>query len=219
MSRMNKTASGDPVKRRGLMLVLSSPSGAGKTTISRKLMEREAQLTMSVSVTTRKKRPGEVEGRDYFFVDPTEFSLMVNRQELLEHAKVFGNYYGTPREPVEKALSAGCDVLFDIDWQGAQQLKQTARDDVASVFILPPSTEELDRRLHLRAEDPEPVVAERMSKAPSEMSHWAEYDYIIINRDVEESVAHVQAVLRAERLRRARQVGLADFVKRLIQGQ
>ena len=208
-----------PIKRRGLMLVLSSPSGAGKTTIARKLMERDANLIMSVSVTTRTKRPGEVEGRDYRFVDPTEFNLMVNRQELLEHAKVFGNYYGTPRAPVEKALAAGHDVLFDIDWQGAQQLKQTARDDVASVFILPPSTDELDRRLHQRAQDPEAVVAARMARAPDEMSHWAEYDYIIINRDVGESVARVEAVLLAERLRRARQIGLADFVKRLTQGQ
>jgi guanylate kinase len=162
-----------PVQRRGLMLVLSSPSGAGKTTIARKLMERDANLAMSVSVTTRTKRPGEVEGRDYRFIDPTEFNLMVNRQELLEHAKVFGNYYGTPRAPVEEALAAGRDVLFDIDWQGAQQLKQRARDDVASVFILPPSTVELDKRLHRRAQDPEAVVAQRMAKAPDEMSHWA----------------------------------------------
>jgi guanylate kinase len=208
-----------PVQRRGLMLVLSSPSGAGKTTIARKLMDRDANLAMSVSVTTRTKRPGEVEGRDYRFIDPTEFNLMVNRQELLEHAKVFGNYYGTPRAPVEEALAAGRDVLFDIDWQGAQQLKQTARDDVASVFILPPSTVELDKRLHRRAQDPEAVVAQRMAKAPDEMSHWAEYDYIIINRNVGESVAQVEAVLMAERLRRARQIGLADFVKRLTQGQ
>jgi guanylate kinase len=208
-----------PIKRRGLMLVLSSPSGAGKTTISRKLMERDSNLTMSVSVTTRAKRPGEVEGRDYRFVDLTEFNLMVNRQELLEHAKVFGNYYGTPRAPVEKALASGRDVLFDIDWQGAQKLKESAGEDVASVFILPPSTDELDRRLHSRAQDPESVVAARMARAPDEMSHWAEYDYIIINRDVAESVAEVEAILLAERLRRARQIGLADFVKRLTQGQ
>ena len=208
-----------PIKRRGLMLVLSSPSGAGKTTIARRVMERDANLIMSVSVTTRTKRPGEVEGRDYRFVDPTEFNLMVNRQELLEHAKVFGNYYGTPRVPVEQALADGRDVLFDIDWQGAQKLKESAGDDVASVFILPPSTDELDRRLHRRAQDPEAVVAARMARAPDEMSHWAEYDYIIINRDIDESVAQVEAVLLAERLRRARQIGLADFVKRLTQGQ
>lgn len=208
-----------PIRRRGLMLVLSSPSGAGKTTISRRLLEVEPNLTMSVSVTTRPKRPGEVEGRDYFFVDPTEFNLMVNRQELLEHAKVFGHYYGTPRAAVEEALSAGRDVLFDIDWQGAQQLKQTAGDDLASVFILPPSTAELNRRLHRRAQDPESVVAARMAKAPDEMSHWAEYDYIVINRDIGESVAQVQAVLMAERLRRTRQIGLTDFVRRLMQGQ
>jgi guanylate kinase len=211
--------SDSPIRRRGLMLVLSSPSGAGKTTISRRLLQVEPNLAMSVSVTTRPKRPGEVEGRDYFFADPTEFNLMVNRQELLEHAKVFGHYYGTPRDPVEKALESGRDVLFDIDWQGAQQLKQSARDDLASVFILPPSTAELDRRLHSRAQDPEAVVAARMAKAPDEMSHWAEYDYIIINRDIDESVAQVQAVLMAERLRRARQIGLPDFVRRLIQGQ
>lgn len=207
------------IARRGLLLVLSSPSGAGKTTISRQLLERDSNLTMSVSVTTRPKRPGEVAGRDYHFVDPTEFNLMVNRQELLEHAKVFGHYYGTPRGPVEGAIDGGLDVIFDIDWQGAQQLSQNARDDLVSVFILPPSSEELDRRLHSRAQDPEEVVAARMAKAPDEMSHWAEYDFIIVNRDIEESVAQVEAIVTAERLRRRRQVGLTDFVKRLQDGQ
>jgi len=206
------------ILRRGLMLVLSSPSGAGKTTISRKLLEREANLSMSISATTRPKRPGEVSGRDYFFVDPTEFNLMVNRRELLEHAKVFGNYYGTPRGPVEEALDEGRDVLFDIDWQGTQQLAQNARDDLVSVFILPPSTEELQRRLERRARDPAEVVAQRMAKAPDEMSHWAEYDYIILNNDIEESVAAVQSILAAERLKRERQVGLTEFVKALREG-
>ncbi len=207
------------IARRGLLLVLSSPSGAGKTTISRSLLERDAKLSMSVSVTTRPKRPGEVAGQDYHFIDLTEFNLMVNRRELLEHAKVFGHYYGTPRAPVEAALDEGHDVIFDIDWQGAQQLGQNARDDLVSVFILPPSAGELDRRLHARAQDPEEVVAERMAKAPDEMSHWAEYDFIIVNRDIEESVAEVEAVMTAERLRRRRQVGLTDFVKRLQAGQ
>ncbi len=206
------------IDRRGLMLVLSSPSGAGKTTISRLLLERDQTLTMSVSATTRPKRPGEVEGRDYYFVDPTDFNLMINRHELLEYAKVFDNYYGTPRAPVEEALKAGQDIVFDIDWQGAQQLAQEARQDLVSVFILPPSTEELGRRLLGRASDPPDVVAKRMARAPDEMSHWAEYDFIIVNRDVEESVAQVQAILAAERLRRQRQVGLSAFVKHLQVG-
>ncbi|MBK17997.1 MAG: guanylate kinase [Rhodospirillaceae bacterium] len=206
------------IARRGLMLVLSSPSGAGKTTISRMLLERDPNLSMSISTTTRPIRPGEEDGRDYFFVDPTEFNLMVNRQEFLEHAKVFGNYYGTPRAAVESALSSGSDVIFDIDWQGAQQLGQAAREDLVSVFILPPSTEELDRRLHSRAQDTDDVVAARMAKAPDEMSHWAEYDFIVVNEDIEKSVAQVQAILAAERLRRQRQIGLTEFVKRLQEG-
>ena len=204
--------------RRGLMLVLSSPSGAGKTTIARALMKRDDNISMSVSTTTRSKRPGEVSGRDYQFVDLTTFNLMVNRQELLEHAKVFGNYYGTPRASVEASLSEGRDVLFDIDWQGTQQLAQNARDDLVSVFILPPATRELHRRLERRAQDPAEVVAQRMAKAPDEMSHWAEYDYIIINRDIEDSVDAVQSILVAERLKRERQVGLTEFVKGLREG-
>lgn len=206
------------IARRGLMLVLSSPSGAGKTTISRRLMERDADLTMSVSATTRPRRPGEENGLDYIFVDPTVFNLMVNRQELLEHAKVFGNYYGTPRQPVEAALASGKDVIFDIDWQGAQQVAEKAREDLVSVFILPPSTEELDRRLHQRAQDPEDVVAARMAKAADEMSHYAEYDFIVINNEIVESVIRVEAILQAERLRRQRQIGLSEFVKRLQEG-
>jgi guanylate kinase len=203
------------VDRRGLMLVLSSPSGAGKTTISRLLLERETNISLSISVTTRPSRPGEVDGKDYYFVDRTEFNLMLNRHELLEHAKVFAHYYGTPKKPVEDALAAGEDVLFDIDWQGEQQLKQAARSDLASVFILPPSTEELARRLQQRAQDSADVVDARMAKAPDEISHWPEYDYIIINKDIETSVSQVQSILVAERLKRERQVGLTAFVKRL----
>jgi guanylate kinase len=203
------------VERRGLMFVMSSPSGAGKTTISRLLLERETNISLSVSVTTRPPRPGEFDGKDYYFVDPTEFNLMLNRHELLEHAKVFDHYYGTPKGPVEEALAAGEDVLFDIDWQGEQQLKQAARSDLASVFILPPSTEELAKRLQQRAQDSADVVAARMAKAPDEISHWPEYDYIIVNHDIEESVSQVQSILVAERLKRERQVGLTAFVKRL----
>lgn len=203
------------IERRGLMLVLSSPSGAGKTTISRMLLENDDNISLSVSVTTRPMRPGEVDGVDYHFVDPDEFGLMLNRQELLEHAKVFDHYYGTPKGAVEEALSAGKDILFDIDWQGEQQLKQAALTDLASVFILPPSTEELARRLQNRASDPPDVVAARMAKAPDEISHWPEYDYIIVNYDIDDSVAKVRAILAAERLKRERQVGLTAFVKRL----
>jgi guanylate kinase len=207
------------ISRRGLMLVLSSPSGAGKTTISRELLRRDSNVVMSVSVTTRPKRPGEVEGADYFFVDGIEFNLMVNRGELLEHAKVFGNYYGTPRAPVEKALAAGRDVLFDIDWQGTQQLNGRMPGDLVSVFILPPSTRELERRLKARAQDPPQVVAQRMAKAADEMSHWDAYQYVVINYDIGESVERVREILSAERSRRERQIGLADFVKRLREGQ
>lgn len=207
------------IKRRGLMLVLSSPSGAGKTTISRRLLDKDRNLVMSVSVTTRPRRRGEVAGVDYHFIEKTAFGEMTNRNELLEHAKVFDHYYGTPRKPVEQALSSGLDVLFDIDWQGTQQLRQNARSDLVSVFILPPSTAELERRLKTRAQDSPSVVASRMAKAADEMSHWPEYDYIIVNVDIEESTAKVEAILQAERLRRERQTGLVDFVKRLRQGQ
>ncbi len=207
------------IQRRGLMLVLSSPSGAGKTSISRALLERDAEIELSVSMTTRPKRPGEVAGVHYHFVDKQEFSLLENRRELLEYAKVFGHYYGTPRGPVERALAEGRDMLFDIDWQGTQQLAEAAPDDLVSIFILPPSTAELERRLRSRAQDPDTVVAERMARAADEMSHYAEYDYIIVNTDFENSVASVQAILRAERLRRRRQVGLGEFVKGLRAGQ
>ena len=207
------------IGRRGVMLILSSPSGAGKTTISRHLLERDDNLSMSVSVTTRPKRPGEVEGVDYHFVDPSEFNLMVNRQEFLEYAKVFDHYYGTPRATVETLIAAGRDVLFDIDWQGTQQLVENAAGDVATVFILPPSTSELERRLKSRAQDPPDVVAARMAKAADEISHYPEYTYIIVNRDIEESVAAVQAILAAERLKRQRLTGLGDVVKALREGQ
>lgn len=201
------------------MFVLSSPSGAGKTTISRRLLQRDPNISLSISVTTRPKRPGETEGVDYYFLDTTEFNLRLNRGELLEHAKVFNHYYGTPRDPVEQALSSGKDVLFDIDWQGTQQLAEKAREDLVSVFILPPSTVELERRLIARAQDSAEVVAFRMNKAADEMSHWGEYDYIIVNNDLDSSVLAVEKILHAERLRRNRQLGLSDFVKHLRQGQ
>lgn len=203
------------VRRRGLMLVLSSPSGAGKTTISRALLQNDPDINMSVSVTTRPPRPGEVDGRDYHFIDEPEFRRRVEAGELLEHARVFDNYYGTPRGPVEATLSQGRDVLFDIDWQGTQQLAQNAREDLVSIFILPPSVAELERRLRSRAQDPEDVVARRMAKAADEMSHWPEYDYIIVNVDADDSVRQVQAILQAERLKRERQVGLVEFVQSL----
>lgn len=198
--------------RRGLMLVLSSPSGAGKTTISRELLKRELNLVMSVSATTRPPRPGEVDGRDYYFKSIAEFEAMAKRGEFLEHARVFDNFYGTPRAPVEATLAEGKDVLFDVDWQGTQKLKESARADLASVFILPPSLADLEQRLHTRAQDSIEVVQRRMSRAAAEMSHWAEYDYIVVNVDLESSIARVQAILAAERLRRDRQSGLAEFV-------
>jgi guanylate kinase len=207
------------ILRRGLMLVLSSPSGAGKTTISRRLLDVDPGIVMSVSATTRQRRPGEVKGEDYHFVDQSEFQLMVNRGEMLEHAKVFDHYYGTPRAPVESALASGQDVLFDIDWQGTQQLADSAHDDLVSVFILPPSTNELERRLRSRAQDPADVVAGRMAKAADEISHYREYDYIIVNVNVADSVSAVLSILAAERLRRDRQLGLTDFVKQLREGR
>jgi guanylate kinase len=206
------------IKRRGLMLVFSSPSGAGKTTISRKLLEKDSNLELSISATTRPRRPGEVNGKDYFFVSAEEFEDMVARSEMLEHAQVFDYRYGTPRLPVEKALQAGRDVLFDIDWQGTQQVADKAPNDLVRVFVLPPSTKELERRLYARARDPEDVVRSRMAKAADELSHWAEYDYIIINRDLDQSLSDVQAILRAERLRRDRRIGLRDFVETLRAG-
>ncbi len=206
------------IERRGLMLVLSSPSGAGKTTIARELLARDDNLTLSVSATTRTMRPGETEGVDYLFVEQARFDAMVAEGAFLEHATVFEHCYGTPKAAVEAALAAGKDVLFDIDWQGAQQVAEKARKDLVSVFILPPSTEELERRLHSRAQDPDDVVRGRMAKAADEMSHWPEYDYIVLNEEVEASVAAVQSILLAERLRRDRQIGLRDFVETLRRG-
>ncbi|TQV80967.1 guanylate kinase [Denitrobaculum tricleocarpae] len=203
------------IQRRGLMLVFSSPSGAGKTTISRKLLDKDDNLELSISATTRPRRPGEVNGKDYFFVSSEQFEAMVARGEMLEHAQVFDHRYGTPREPVEKALQAGRDVLFDIDWQGTQQVADKAPRDLVRVFVLPPSVKELERRLYARARDPEDVVRSRMAKAADELSHWAEYDYIIVNHDIDQSLADVQSILHAERLRRERRVGLRDFVETL----
>ncbi len=217
MSDLTGTAN-PGITRRGLMLVLSSPSGAGKTTISRLMLARDSNLTMSVSATTRPPRPEEVDGRDYSFVSEDEFRSMARDGELLEHAKVFGNFYGTPRGPVKAALDSGHDVLFDVDWQGTQQLNENAGDDLVSVFILPPSTAELEERLRNRAQDSEQVVGTRMAEAASEMSHWAEYRYIVVNRDIEDSVACVQSILAAERLLRKRQSGLAEFIADLCAG-
>jgi guanylate kinase len=204
------------IKRRGMMLVLSSPSGAGKTTLSRRLLASDSDFTMSVSVTTRARREMEVEGEDYHFIGEPEFLRLVKEEKLLEHAVVFNNRYGTPRAPVEEALSHGHDVLFDIDWQGTQQLKEKAREDVVSIFILPPSRAELERRLKERAQDSPDVVAKRMAKANDEISHWAEYDYVIINDDLLKAEARIEEIIGAERLKRTRQTGLSDFVRNLI---
>jgi guanylate kinase len=214
------TASGghrqaDAIARRGLMLVLSSPSGAGKTTLSRKLLESDPGVELSISVTTRKQRPGEVDGRDYHFIDATRFDAMVEAGELLEWAQVFGHRYGTPRAPVEAALARGRDVLFDIDWQGTQQLQEKTGRDLVSIFVLPPAIPDLERRLRTRAQDSDEVIHARMAKAADEMSHWAEYDYVVINTDIDNAFAEVQSILAAERLKRERQTGLSEFVRRL----
>jgi len=203
------------IARRGLMLVLSSPSGAGKTTLSRKLLETDPGVELSVSVTTRKQRPGEIDGRDYHFIDAARFDAMVKGGELLEWAQVFGHRYGTPRAPVEAALANGHDVLFDIDWQGTQQLREKADHDLVSIFVLPPSMADLERRLRRRAQDPDEVIRARMATAIDEMSHWAEYDYVVINTDVDRAFREVHTILAAERLKRERQTGLSDFVRRL----
>jgi guanylate kinase len=205
------------IARRGLMLVLSSPSGAGKTTLSRMLLKADKSVELSVSVTTRPKRAGEKHGRDYFFIQKPQFEKMVAKDELLEWAEVFGNLYGTPRAPVEKALAAGRDVLFDIDWQGTQQLRDNdnVKTDVATIFVLPPSAIDLERRLRTRAQDSDAVIASRMAKAADEVTHWAEYDYVIVNKDVEQAFFEVRAILAAERLKRARQTGLTEFVRGL----
>jgi len=203
------------IARRGLMLVLSSPSGAGKSTLSRRLLESDPQIAMSVSVTTRPKRPNEVDGKDYFFVTADRFEEMVKEGAFLEHATVFNNRYGTPKAAVDNMLSEGRDVLFDIDWQGAQQLAQKAKDDLVRVFVLPPSRAELERRLSERAQDSAAVVAVRMAEADNEISRWSEYDYVIINDDVQKAEARLKAIVAAERLNRQRQIGLVDFVRTL----
>jgi guanylate kinase len=197
------------------MLVLSSPSGAGKTTLSRRLLESDSGVELSISVTTRKQRPGEVDGHDYHFVDAARFEAMAENGELLEWAWVFGHRYGTPRAPVESALVQGRDVLFDIDWQGTQQLREKAGRDLVSIFVLPPSIPDLERRLRTRAQDSDEVIHARMAKAADEMSHWAEYDYVVINTEVEHAFAEIQSILAVERLKRERQTGLSDFVRRL----
>jgi guanylate kinase len=216
MSNDNGTSA---IQRRGLMLVLSSPSGAGKTTLSRQLLDNDKQIQLSVSYTTRQKRPGERDGVDYRFVDTATFRGMIERRQFLEYAEVFGNYYGTPRGPVDDALNAGKDMLFDIDWQGTQQLRDKGRADLVTVFILPPSTRDLEKRLLTRAQDPKEIVAQRMAKAADEMSHWAEYDYVVVNSDIGTSLTNLKAILTAERLKRERQVGMSGFVKALREGR
>jgi guanylate kinase len=203
------------IARRGLLLVMSSPSGAGKSTLSRRLLAADRRITMSVSVTTRPPRPGELDGKDYHFISKDEFARLRDGGELLEYAEVFGNFYGTPKKPVEDALSKGRDVLFDIDWQGTQQLAQAMEDDLVRIFILPPSAEELRQRLINRAQDSSSVVAKRMAEASREISHWPEYDYVIVNEDVEAADRQITAILTAERLRRRRRTGLTSFVREL----
>ena len=203
-------------QRRGLLIVLSSPSGAGKTTISRMLLEADGDVTMSISATTRPSRPGEVEGVDYHFVDDAEFDQLIAANEFVEWAPVFGYRYGTPKAPVKQALRDGRDILFDIDWQGTQQLHSAMGEDLVRIFILPPSMAELERRLRERGTDAEDVVADRMQRAASEISHWAEYDYVLVNADMDACLAEVRTIVVAERLKRARQVGLVTFVRNLV---
>lgn len=212
----NSSMIGEPhIARRGLLYIVSSPSGAGKTTLARRVLAADQNIEMSVSVTTRAPRPGERDGVDYHFVDHAQFERMKERDELLEWARVFDNYYGTPRAPVEAAIRAGKDVLFDIDWQGAQQLSEKMPGDVVRVFVMPPSGHVLEDRLKTRAQDPPEIVAKRMAAAASEISHWPEYDYVIVNAHVETSVASALAILMAERLKRARLLGLSEFVRTL----
>ena len=208
----------DNLKRRGLMFILSSPSGAGKTTIARKLLADYGDLRMSVSVTTRPIRPGEVEGEDYIFVDRPTFERMVSEEAFLEWAEVFGNFYGTPKAQIKAGLREGQDFLFDIDWQGTQQLYQRAEADVVRVFLLPPGIGELERRLSARGTDSAEVIAGRMARARSEISHWDGYDYVVVNDDIDACFTKVRTILQAERMRRARQTGLVDFVRELMTG-
>lgn len=206
------------LQRRGLMFVLSSPSGAGKTTITRALLANNLDLEISISATTRPRRPGEVDGQDYYFVDIPSFNAMVDNGEMLEHAKVFGNYYGTPRQPVEEALSRGHDVIFDIDWQGTQQLREQRESDLVTVFILPPNAKELERRLRARAQDSEESIRHRMSKASDEMTHYSEYDYVLVNNNIDLAIQQAQHILDSERLKRHRLLGISDFVRGLKEG-
>jgi guanylate kinase len=212
---MKQASKASAITRRGLLFVMSSPSGAGKTTLSRKLLAVDKNIAMSVSVTTRKARPGETDGLDYHFISPQRFEAMVKAGELLEWATVFGNSYGTPRKPVEEALQTGRDVLFDIDWQGTQQLAQAMPEDLVRLFILPPTPDALRQRLINRAQDTTTVIAKRMAEAAHEISHWPEYDYVIVNDSLEIAHNQVLAVLTAERLRRRRQLGLTQFVREL----
>jgi guanylate kinase len=205
-----------PIARRGLMLVLSSPSGAGKTTLARRLLDAEPEVEISVSHTTRAKRKGEKDGRDYHFIDRDSFTQMRDRGEFLEWAVVFDNFYGTPRKKVEQALAEGRDILFDVDWQGAAWLRDKAKDDVVTVFILPPTVADLEQRLNVRAQDPPETVRRRMLGASNEIQHWDEYDYVVVNYDIERSVAALRAILAAERLRRSRLTGLKAFVQTLL---
>ena len=212
---MNKQSAQTQIPRRGILLVMSSPSGAGKTTLARALVATDPNISMSVSVTTRPRRAGEIDGKDYFFISKERFAAMRDSGELLEWAEVFGNLYGTPRRPVELALAKGRDVLFDIDWQGTQQLAQAMEDDLVTIFILAPSAEDLRHRLIKRAQDSAAIVAKRMAEASKEISHWPEYDYVIVNDEVAVTGAKIAAILAAERLRRKRQTGLTEFVRRL----
>ena len=203
------------LQRRGLMVVLSSPSGAGKSTISRLLIERDNNLSMSVSATTRQPRPGEIEEKDYYFIKKDEFDSMVSDGKMLEHAEVFENFYGTPKDPVERSLSSGQDVIFDVDWQGTQQLSENSSGDIVRIFILPPSMKELESRLKNRAQDSDEVVKKRMAKAKSEIRHYPEYDYVIVNKDVGDSVTKIEAILTSERQKTERQINLHDFISNI----
>ncbi len=205
-------------QRRGLMIVLSSPSGAGKTTMTRRLLAQDSAIAMSVSVTTRQPRPGERDGEDYYFITKEKFGELEADGQLLEHARVFDNYYGTPRGPVEEALSQGKDIVFDIDWQGAQQLAEASADDLVKIFILPPNMRELEQRLRSRAQDSDDVIARRMSKSEAEISHWAEYDYVLVNENIDRAMGELLSIVTAERMRRKRQPWLSGFVKRLVSG-